>query len=353
MSENKKWALWVIGGFYGMLLIIILITYIFDPYFHFHGPYNSISYALDEYNYINDGITRHFDFDAFITGTSLTECTRTSDINDIFGVNSVRLTFLGEGNKRINYNTRKSLEMHNIKMVIRGLDTMYFISDKDYDHYDYYPEYLYDDNAINDLEYLLNRDVLFNETIPEIIRTIGGARHSEFDDIVNINEQGSKDNVLANYYRADYQGQKLLQSDYDDYLKMLTDNLEQNVISTINDYPDTTFYIFFPPYSILYFDELHQAGDDVLQRRIVLEKRAIELLLECENVKLFSFFNNYDMVTNLDNYRDDCHYVASYNKRILEWMAAGEYQLTKDNYEYYIDEITKFYMNYNYDEIFD
>lgn len=352
MKENKKWALWVTGGFYGVLLIIMMVTYVVDPYFHFHKPSDSISYKLDEYNYINDGITRHFDFDAFITGTSLTECTRVADINDIFGVNAVRLTFLGEGNKRIDYNTQKCLEMHDIKTVIRGLDTMYFISDKDYDHYDYYPEYLYDDDWTNDTEYLLNIDVLNQETIPEIIRTLRGIPHAEFDQIADINERGSKEGVLAKYTRNDYLGQSLTQEDYDEYIKLLTENMEQNVISTIRDYPDTTFYIFFPPYSILYFDELHQAGDDILKRRIVLEKQAIEMLLECSNVKLFSFFNNFDMITNLDNYRDDCHYVALFNKQILEWMAAGDYQLTKDNYEQYIDEITDFYMNYDYDSVF-
>ena len=39
-----------------------------DPYFHYHGPFSSFSYRLYEERYINDGISRHFNYDAIITG---------------------------------------------------------------------------------------------------------------------------------------------------------------------------------------------------------------------------------------------------------------------------------------------
>ena len=44
-----------------------------DPFFHFHGPAEGLSYALDSERYQNDGISRHFTYDAVMTGTSMTE----------------------------------------------------------------------------------------------------------------------------------------------------------------------------------------------------------------------------------------------------------------------------------------
>lgn len=349
----KKWSIAVIISFVVGILIIGGMTYIVDPYFHFHHPIDGIAYQLDKYNYINDGIARNFEFDTIVTGTSLTEHFRTEDIDDIFGAKSVRLTFLGEGNKRIDFNTSKCLKLHDIKTVIRGLDTMYFISDSDFEKYDQYPEYLYDENLINDVKYLLNIDVFVGDTIPTLARTISGKKMAKFDDITSLDGVGLGKAILKDYQRAEKVDTVLTDSDYDEYIARLIDNLNENVIATIKDNPNTTFYIFFPPYSILYFDELHQNGEDVLNRRFELEKVAIEMLLEHDNVKLFSFFDDFSLISDLDYYVDSCHYIPKINRELLVHMAQDEYRLTKENYMDYLDRIREFYLNYNYDMIYE
>lgn len=88
-------------------------------------------------------------------------------------------------------------------------------------------------------------------------------------------------------------------------------------------------------------------------RRIDMEQYAIEQLIACENVKLFSFFDDYNLICDLNNYRDDIHYVPSVNSYILISMKNGQHRLTKDNYTEYLQNIREFYTNYNYDEIFE
>lgn len=83
------------------------------------------------------------------------------------------------------------------------------------------------------------------------------------------------------------------------------------------------------------------------------EKYMIEKLLEYPNVELYSFFNNYEMICNLDNYRDPGHYMENISDKILHWISKKEYQLTKENYEEYIRKNLEFYKNYNYDSIFE
>lgn len=83
------------------------------------------------------------------------------------------------------------------------------------------------------------------------------------------------------------------------------------------------------------------------------EKYMIEKILEVPNIELYSFFNNYELITNLDNYKDTTHYIAKINEQLLNWISKKEYLLTKENYKEYIEKNLEFYSNYNYDEIFE
>ena len=78
---------------------------------------------------------------------------------------------------------------------------------------------------------------------------------------------------------------------------------------------------------------------------------ATELFLKCPNVNLFNF-NKYDIITNLDNYRDKEHYSAQINTKILEWIASGDGLITKENYRDRLKEEMNYYLNYDYDSVF-
>lgn len=84
-----------------------------------------------------------------------------------------------------------------------------------------------------------------------------------------------------------------------------------------------------------------------------MEKYAIEKLISYENVHMFSFTTNFEMICDLDNYNDNVHYAEGTASKCLRWMKDGEYELTADNYESYIKELTDFMHDYNYDAIFE
>lgn len=56
-----------------------------DPFFHYHGPVAGWYYELSDQRSQNDGITRHFTYDAVITGTSMTENFRTTEFDALMG----------------------------------------------------------------------------------------------------------------------------------------------------------------------------------------------------------------------------------------------------------------------------
>ncbi|MDO4332436.1 MAG: hypothetical protein Q4C58_07060 [Eubacteriales bacterium] len=355
--KSKKWVLGVLTAYIGVLLMIGGITFVIDPFFHYHAPLNGVYYSYQNDNdvYMNDGIVKHFAYDAVVTGTSMTLNFKTAEVDELFGVNSVRVSFLGEGFKVINDTLKIALqETPELKLVIRGVDDAWFISDANWEGRDSYPEYLYDDNLLNDVNYLLNKDVVLNRIIPALIKTAQGVPADDLDHNGFGGENlVGKEKLLKDYERPEKKIKEIDPAETQEYFTYLEKNLDQNVLQVIEDNPDVTFYLFLPPYSILWWDQLNQNGVGVLKRRIDLEQYAIERMLEYDNVRLFSFFNNFELVCNLDNYVDVSHYQGEVNSQILQWMAAGEYELTKENYLDYIETITDFYTSYDYDAIFE
>ena len=89
-----------------------------------------------------------------------------------------------------------------------------------------------------------------------------------------------------------------------------------------------------------------------MQMQFDAEQIATELLLECPNVRLFNFYDQYDVITNANNYRDKEHYSPEINTKILEWMASGVGLVTKENYLERLEIEKEYYLNYDYESIF-
>lgn len=164
MKVNSK--IWIAGFLMlslGTLAYIGMQTVQVDPFFHYHAPYtDSYYYDLNNQRSQNDGICRYFEYDALITGTSMTENFKTSEMDEIFGTNSIKVPYQGSTYKEINDNLKKALSNNeNLKIIVRGLDMLQFFSDSDTMRFDLgeYPTYLYDDNIFNDVKYVFNRDV--------------------------------------------------------------------------------------------------------------------------------------------------------------------------------------------------
>ena len=352
--NEKKWFIFVISFYILIIAVTGALTGIIDPYFHYHAPINGTAYHLDNAYYRNDGISRHFSYNAMIIGTSMTQNFKTSEANNLFDKEFVRITYLGEGFKLINDNLRQAVNSNpDLDFVIRSVDPIWFISDENWVGYNDYPDYLYDDQLLNDVNYLFNKEIFLRDVVPELFSSIKGSSPDTFDDYV-MNEDGKngKENVLKAYVRPEREIKAIDPAETEEYFNMLNKNLEQNVISTIAENPDITFYIFFPPYSICWWDSIHQYGTDTLLRRIHMEQYAIEKFLAYDNVHLFSFSNNFDLICNLDYYIDEIHYTPEINSQILIWMKEGAYELTINNYMDYINAIAQFYTSYDYDQVF-
>ena len=351
MINSKKWSIGVLGLSSILVIGIALFVFCIDPYFHYHAPFEEISYVMEEEQYMNDGIAKNFSYDAAVVGTSMVRDFSMEKTNELFGVTSVKLMLQGEGFKRLAEITETAISHNsNLKLVIRSIDPLWFTTDVEYEAYESYPEYLYDEELWNDFYYLLNGDVLVNRAFPQLIRTLRKVPARDFDDYINIGS-GSRERVLAGYDRSSVKKMSVTEEETKNLLDALYTNIHVNIVDTVKKHPEISFYFFFPPYSICWWDQYNLMGPEVMERRFLMEELVIEELIPFENIHLFSFNTNYALICNLDNYTDTVHYSGEIGNCILEWMKNGEYELTEENYKEYIQDIKEFYENFDYNLI--
>lgn len=353
MTEKNFFKINVLGMIL-VLFLIAVITIVIDPYFHYHKPLFFINYFMNRNRerYINKGIIKYFDYNAVILGTSMTENFKSSQFDKLFNTNSIKIPFSGGSYKEINNAMELVLKNNiNIKHILRGLD--YGKINEEYDKmtYNSYPEYLYDDNFFNDYKYWWNKEILIEGIGKDLLYTLLKRKTTSFDEYANWEKYyiSGKEEVLKTYKRPEKENIEKFLSEED--IKRIDKNTEENVTKLPKQYPNVKFIYFITPYSIVYFDELNQKGE--IEKQISAEKYMIQKILEIPNIELYSFFNNYEMITNLDNYKDAGHYMEHINEQILVWIKDEKYRLTKENYQEYIDKNLEFYKNYDYETIFD
>lgn len=353
MNSNKKWSIcFLVLSLLGLTALGAL-TAVVDPYFHYHAPLTGLEYPIENQRYQNDGIVKHFAYDAVITGSSMTENFKTSECNALFGVNAVKTPFSGGTNKELADHLNRAIAANpDIKLVIRGIDGWTLTDHKDYLRTDAeFPTYLYDDRLANDVQYVLNKEILFNSTMGVLTYTADGLSTTTFDEYSNwhgLFPYGAEA-VRETYPRPGKSETVSVLTEEE--AQIVKESVLQNMVQPARDNPDIQFYYFFTPYSILHMDRQNQQG--ILNRQFRIYTLTSSLLVEEENIHLFSFFDDYALITDLNNYRDVSHYSEDINTLILERMVRGEHQLTKENYLTHWAEAEAYYSSHNYDAYFE
>lgn len=356
--KSKNWIIgW--GVIVSIFLSIIGILVIkIDPYFHYHKPdLNKYYYSLDNQRSQNNGVIKNFDYDALITGSSMTENFKTSEMDSIFAVKSIKVPFSGGTYKEINDNLVFALENNpKLKTIVRSLDYSKIFDDKDLMRTDLgeYPTYLYDSNPVNDVRYLFNKDIVFGRIYPMTSNKSEANFKpgiTSFDDYASWqkNYTFGKNSVIPN-------GIKSIEKSKPKHLtneekQTINENIAQNVTSLAAKYPDVNFYYFFPPYSAVFWNDLN--NDGTIYKQIEAESYAIELILKYPNIQLYSFNMLTDITTDLNNYKDSTHYGQWINSLMLRYMKNNKCLLTKENYRSYLDEELKFYTSFDYSSLND
>ena len=134
-------------------------------------------------------------------------------------------------------------------------------------------------------------------------------------------------------------------------ITMVRENVEQNLVRVADANPGTTFYLFLPPYSIAAWGMFYGEGN--VLRYIEAQEIAAGMLTACDNVRLYSFSTDTDIVCDFDNYADRTHFTEEINSMILREMAKEDsrYRLTEDDTEAYLAEMKELYLQFDYSSL--
>lgn len=316
-----------IMGIATLLLLCMAVTVLFDPFYQYHKPLPGLKAVLNDKEYQCVGSLKNFDYDAVIVGSSVTENYNNRWFDEGFECTTIKATRSYGGTADLCYLLDIAFDEQELDYVFYNIDPASLTTDPvtTYESTGC-PMYLYDDNYINDIQYLLNKDVLF-EKIPYMLAQsfIG-----DYDEGNSYNwaqwKTFGEDVILSHYFRK----AEIKEMEPGFYSKELDSNLAL-LHEQIENHPETTFKVFFPPYSLLWWDNIYRSGETEVYL-FNLEK-TMEDLLEYENVEVYFFMNDREIVADLDNYMDLLHFSDDVNKYICDSLIAGTHRVTKDNYK--------------------
>lgn len=358
---SKVWLIVFCATICTVLIPVGRLVYRIDPFFHYHAPRtDKYFYVLDNERSQNDGIIKHFDYTAVIAGSSMTQNFKTSEAESLWGGKWIKVPFAGGLYKEIGDAVELALCTHpKIDKVIRCLDITVLFTDKDEERSELglQPKYLFNKNPFDDVKYVLNKSIVFERCAVMRLRSVPSG-HTSFDEYSSWTS--SNFGPKSVFKDANGTARRMLEerlsragaSSGVDWRVRLRENVRCNVVKSVREHPQTTFYYFLPPYSAGYWYATASLGEDKLNRTLEGMGILIEELIKFDNVKLFGFDNCYALTCDLNHYKDMLHYGEWVNSKILKWMKEDVGRLNRDNYKSYLASLRETYGNMDWDKLF-
>ncbi len=317
VNRHKRWFAATCTVICILLILTGALVVLVDPFFQYHAPLDGFPYLVDNQLSQNPGMAKHMEYDSVILGSSMTVNFDTRWFSEEMGVHPIKLCYSGAYPKdQANIMDIIFDSGHRVDAVFLGVDVGTYTGGVDETKYPI-PAYLYDDNYLNDIQYLYNKDVLLNY----ILRPMADPDKT---DLATVYQSWWTDEYYnIQWVMHNYQPPESVESETpaDAYIESTDRNLRTNLCPYIEGNPDTTFYIFFPPYSILYWNDVMR--ENHLEATLEEYRYIADVLLACDNVRLFFFPDQEWIVTDLNNYADYTHYHRDINRYMTACFADG------------------------------
>ncbi|MCI8916196.1 MAG: hypothetical protein HFF26_05970 [Oscillospiraceae bacterium] len=343
--KAKTFFITVLAGILLCFGVFILLLSMEDPFFVLHGIDEGETALFDNQRYQMAGLIRHQDYTQVVMGTSLVANYRSSWFTKGTGRETLKITFPDGWISEFDTALQLAFRSHpKLERVYFCLDPNILVR-PDSERTVELPSYLYNMNPLDDVEYLLNAD-----TYETALRTW---LHRESEQTVTLDEayvwdgtySFSWDDALKGYPRPEVRDPLPA----DALLAAAEENLDV-VCRWAQKHPDVQFVIWFPPYSILYWDMMMREGR--AEAILSAVEYAAGRLLEYDNISLHSLLYCGPM-TNLNYYTDHVHCSGEVTAWAALALMNGEFSWTQEDYRERLDELRQFVMGYDYKILFD
>ena len=164
MLEKKK-ALKYLAIFIAIqMFALVLIVYLFDPFYQYHTPYFGLKTVLFERETQVPGSIRTLSYDSVLLGSSVVENCDSSYLDTQFDCNTLKIVKGSGSNADLLYYLELAHAQQDLQHVFWGLDWHMLTSSTEVTVVsEYTPSYLFTANPLDDFTYHFNKDVLFKK----------------------------------------------------------------------------------------------------------------------------------------------------------------------------------------------
>lgn len=317
--KARRWTLFVLSALLAGLAACAGLTYAVDPFEQYRE--SAILPLYDQESYNNPGIAKNYGYDAVILGTSMVEMSNPSVIDACFGVSSVKLPMRGSHAAQMGWQLEhvfdaKEKRGETLRLAILAVDAYSLMGPVD--DREEIIEYLWNDERLDDVNYLLNRDVLLVK-IPRMLGNIGKDTAGKRDAMYKWTDVTFAAQSVYDVTPVSPQ-QEMTDPEY--RIERSTENLTRHILRYVEAHPETKFKIYMPPYSVAYWYLMTRGG--LSEQQFRSRARVCELLLAYPNVEIYDFSSRVEWITDLDEYFDYSHHSSAVSDAIMRAMAAGE-----------------------------
>lgn len=329
------------------LAIVALVVWVFDPFYQYHEPFGGMKAVLNDRDNQMAGSVRNFSYDSVLMGSSVAENFDSSFLDENYNCKTLKLIKSSGSVADLLYYLNMAQREHELKNVFWCLDIPSINSSPLPTLYnDDIPRYLHTETVLDDAPYLFNKDILFMK-IPLMLASA----------YQNINTDGNAYNWAGD---KEFSAARALQA-YDRPVKILPEQefsgdkeyIEQSVSlieEQIEMHPEIQYRFMIPPFSMLWWDCAYTNG--TLEKNFYILEQTVPRLLVYDNVEVYFFQNEDNIICNLDNYMDMLHYSPAINQYMLEQVYEGKEKVTEENWNEIISELRKLVWKITEEEIY-
>ena len=343
--KAKTFFIAVLAGVLACLGTFILLLSIEDPFFVMGGIGEGETALFDNQRYQMAGLIRRQDYSQVVMGTSLAANYRASWFTEGTGEKTLKITFPDGWISEFDTALNLAFRTHP------GLDRVYFCLDPnilirpDSERTVELPGYLYNQNPFDDVEYLINADTYQTALRTWLRRQSAQTVPLDAAYVWDEGYQFDRETVLSGYRRPEVSESTL---PGDACLGAAEENLDV-ICAWAQEHPDVSFVIWFPPYSILYWDMMLREGKaDAILNAV---EYAAQRLMEHDNVAVHCFLHATTYTTNLDFYTDHIHCSSVLTRWEAENLIEGKWRLTGENFPARLEELREFVKSYDYEAL--
>ncbi len=307
---------------------VAVFNYVVDPFQQYRKPtWYEARYYRTLQRYVNPGMAKHYDYDTVITGSSMMENTRNSEVGKILNGKAINLAMGAMTAYELRQLLTTILASARAKHIILDLNFNAFAGSPSMQVVtEPLPLYLYDKNPWNDVHYLLQAQTLGKSTEIALGLNRGvystnsdqpwyWADHYEFSkgatlrglDLSNINRNFGQSHRTLDGMRASF---------------------DANLLPLLRAHPEIRFSLVYPPWSALVWEDFRQRNQ--VDVSLAFKRSVFDAVRDLPNVALYDFQPRLDWVTNLDNYKDIYHFSPRISREMIEAIAKGDSRVTPD-----------------------